>query len=135
MLVSTNGNAPPTYTNTLLNNGTAVISGAAYRISANPGGHTPEEISVDPATGELTFTKALYDKMTPSDLTQRTGPPARITIKATYQGKTTSYDFTVTDHFRPRRDHSSVVMEPDIYVIGGFTRMNFLDGGSFAFTP
>ena len=122
MLVSTNGNAPQSFTNTLLNNGTPVTSGAAYRISANPGGHTPEEISVNESTGEVTFTKALYDKMTPSDLTQPTGPPARITIEATYQGKTASYAFTVTDHFSPRDLHTSVVMGGDLYVIGGVTQ-------------
>ena len=119
LLVSTNGDAPQTYTNTLRLGTTPVTTGAAYRISANPGGHTPEEISVNERTGEVTFTKALYDKMTPSDLTQPTGPPARITIEAAYQGKTASYDFTVTDHFRPRGDHTSVVLGNDIYVIGG----------------
>ena len=133
MLVSTNGDAPQTYTNTLLNNGSPVTAGASYRISANPGGHTPEEISVNESTGEVTFTKALYDKMTPSDLTRPTGPPAVITIEATYQGKTKSYDFTVTDHFRPRRNHSSVAAGTDIYVIGGVTRMNsFVLGSSGA---
>ena len=121
MLVSTNGGAPQTYTNTLRLGTTPVTAGAVYRISANPGGHTPEEISVDAATGEVTFTKALYDKMTPSDLTQPPGPPAVITIEATYQGKTASYTFTVTDHFSPRRDYASAVLSGDLYVIGGRT--------------
>ena len=119
MLVSTNGNATQSFTNTLLNNGAPVTSGASYRISANSGGYTPEEISVDPATGEITFTKALYDKMTPSDLTQPTGPTALITIEATYQGKTASYAFTVTDHFSPRDLHTSVVLDGALYVIAG----------------
>ena len=117
MLVSTNGNASQTYTNNTLSLGTTpVTAGAAsYRISANPGSHTPEEISVNPDTGEVTFTKALYDNMTPSDLSQPTGPPAGITIEATYQGQKASYTFTVTDHFRPRRNHSSVVLGTDIW--------------------
>ena len=119
-----NGNADQSFTNTLLNNGTPVTSGAAYKISANPGGHTPEEISVDPATGEVTFTKALYDKMTPPDLTRSTGPAARITIEATHQGRTASFTFTVTDHFSPRDNHSSVVLGPYIYVIGGVTQIS-----------
>ena len=75
MLVPANGNAPQTFTNTLLNNGTPVTAGAAYRISANPGGHTPEEIRVNEGTGEVTFTKELYDKMTPSDPARPPGPP------------------------------------------------------------
>ena len=132
MLVSTNRNAPQSFTNTLLNNGAPVTAGASYRISANPGGHTPEEISVDPATGEVTFTKALYDNMTPLDLTQPTGPPARVTVEATYQGKTASYDFTVTDHFSPRDKHTSVVLGTDIYVIAGRTRSASLSVSSLA---
>ena len=122
MLVSTNSDAPQTYTNTLSLGTTPVTTGASYRISANPGSHGSEEISVDPATGEVTFTRALYDNMTPSDLTQPTGPPAVITIEAAYQGRKASYTFTVTDHFRPRSYHSSVVRGNDIYVIGGETQ-------------
>ena len=129
MLVSTNGNAPQTYTNTLSLGTTPVTAGASYRISANPGGRTPEEISVDPATGEVTFTKALYDKMTPSDLTQPTGPPALIIIEAAYQDQKASYTFTVTDHFSKRSLHTSVVMENDIYVIGGVLRNSGVSGG------
>ena len=45
---------PQTYTNTLRLGKTPVTEGASYRISANPDGHTPEEISVDPATGGVT---------------------------------------------------------------------------------
>ena len=119
-LVDTNGNATQTFTNTLLADGAAVTAGAAYRISANPGGYTSEEISVDASTGTVSFTKALYDKMTPSDPAQPTGPPAVITIEATHRGKTASYTFTVTDHFSPRRYHASAALSGALYVIGGF---------------
>ena len=45
-----------------------------------------------------------------------------MTVRATYRGKTASYTFTVTDHFSPREDHTAVVMDGDIYVIGGVIR-------------
>ena len=106
MLVPANGNAVQSFTNTLRLGTTRVTAGAVYSISANPGGHTPEEISVNERTGEVTFTKALYDTMTPSDPTRPTGPPATVTVQAAYQGKTASYRFTVTDHFSPRRLHN-----------------------------
>ena len=60
--------------------------------------------------------------MTPTDPTQPTGPPATVTVRAAYQGKTASYTFTVTDHFSPREEHTAVVMGGDIYVIGGTIR-------------
>ena len=125
MLVITNPNSDgtysdQTYTNTLLYNGKAVTSGAVYSIT-KPTGIT-NEIGFDTATGQVSFGKLLYDKMTPSDLAQATGPPQTVTVQAAYQGKTASYTFTVTDHFSPRWHHRSVVLGSDIYVIGGQTR-------------
>ena len=58
----------------------------------------------------MSFGKPLYDKMTPSDPAQATGPPQTVTVQAAYQGKTASYTFTVTDHFSPREGYSSVVL-------------------------
>ena len=132
MLVITNPNADgtysdQTYTNTLLYNGKAVTSGAVYSIT-KPTGIT-NEIGFDTATGEVSFGKLLYDKMTPSDPAQPTGPPQTVAVQAAYQGKTASYTFTVTEHFSPRENHSSVVLGDDIYVIGGKTR-NFSFSGS-----
>ena len=127
MLVAANGNVDQKYTNRLIlksarnPQGTPVTSGAVYSITEKPAGIT-NEITVDPATGEISFGKLLYDKMTPSDPTQATGPPQTVTVQAAYQGKTASYTFTVTDHFSPRDQHSSVVLGDDIYVIGGRRR-------------
>ena len=129
MLVSTNGNADQTFTSpALLYNGTAVTSGVTYSIAEKPPGFT-DEIAVNAATGQVTFGKVLYDKMTPTDPTQPTGPPATVTVRAAYRGKTASYTFTVTDHFSPREDHTAVVMNGDIYVIGGSLRSS---GGTAA---
>ena len=121
MLVAANGSADQKYTNRLLYNGTAVTSGAAYSITETPARIT-NQITVNSDTGEVSFGKPLYDKMTPSDPTQATGPPQRVTVQAAYQGKTASYTFTVTDHFSPREAYSSVVVGDDIYVMGGVTR-------------
>ena len=122
MLVSTNGNADQTFTSpALLYNGAAVTTGVTYSIAEKPAGFT-DEITVNAATGQVTFGKTLYDKMTPADPTQPTGPPATVTVRAAYRGKTASYTFTVTDHFSPREQHTAVVMGGDIYVIGGTLR-------------
>ena len=114
LLVSTNGNVDQTFTNTLRANGTAVTAGAAYSITEKPAGLT-NQITVNPATGEVTFGKPALDKVT-------TDGPQTVTIQAAYKGKTASYAFTVTDHFSPRDLHTSVVLGGDIYVIGGITR-------------
>ena len=114
MLVSTNGNADQTYTNTLLHNGTPVTTGAAYSITEKPAGLTGQ-ITVNEATGEVTFGAAALAKVNADG-------PRTVTLQATYQGKTASYTFTVTDHFSPRHYHSSVVMGNDIYVIAGTTQ-------------
>ena len=122
MLVSTNGNADQRFTSpALLYNGTAVTTGVTYSITKKPAGFT-DEIAVNAATGEVTFGRALYDTMTPTDPAQPTGPPATVTVRAAYRGKTASYTFTVTDHFSPRENHTAVVMGDDIYVIGGTIR-------------
>ena len=118
MLVSTNGNADQTYTNTLLNNGTPVTTGATYSITEKPAGLT-DQITVNEATGEVTFGKAAYDKVTADG-------PQTVTVQAAYQGKTASYTFTVTDHFSPRDLHTSVVLGGDLYVIGGVTEKLFV---------
>ena len=111
LLVSTNGNADQTFTNTLRANGTAPAAGATYRISAPAGYSGPITVSAD---GTVRFGKAAYDKVTADG-------PQTVTIEAAYQGKTASYTFTVTDHFSPRHYHSSVVLNGDLYVIGGRT--------------
>ena len=113
MLVSTNGNADQTYTNTLLHNGTPVTTGAAYSITEKPAGLTGQ-ITVNEATGEVTFGAAALAKVNADG-------PQTVTVQASYQGKTHSYAFTVTDHFSPRRDHASAVLNGDLYVIGGLT--------------
>ena len=112
LLVSTNGNADQTFTNTLRANGTAPAAGATYRISAPAGYSGPITVGAD---GAVRFGKAAYDKV-------NTDGPQTVTIEAVYQGKTASYTFTVTDHFSPRHYHSSVVLGNDIYVIGGTTQ-------------
>ena len=121
MLVVTNGNADQKHTNRLLiksgrdPEGTPVppaapgSPGAAFSITKKPAG-LANEITVNAATGEVSFGRALYDKITPSDITQPTGPPQTVTVQAAYQGKTASYTFTVTDHFSPRENHRSVVL-------------------------
>ena len=119
MLVSTNRNSdgtykPQTYTNTLLNNGTPVTAGAAYSITEKPAGLTGQ-ITVNEATGEVTFGEAALTKVNAHG-------PQTVTIQAAYKGGTASYAFTVTDHFSKRRNHTSVVMGGDIYVIGGFLK-------------
>ena len=111
MLVSTNGNAAQTYTNTLMNNGTPVTAGAAYSITEKPAGLT-NQITVNSTTGEVTFGAAALTKVNADG-------PQTVTVQAAYQGKTASYTFTVTDHFSPRRDHASAVLNGDLYVIGG----------------
>ena len=123
MLVSTNRNSdgtykPQTYTNTLLNNGTPVTAGAAYSITDKPAGLTGQ-ITVNEATGEVTFGKPALDKVNADG-------PQTVTIQAAYKGKTASYSFTVTDHFSPRDLHTSVVLGGDIYVIGGVTQKLFV---------
>ena len=130
MLVSTNRNSdgtykPQTYTNTLLNNGTRVTAGASYSITGKPAGLTGQ-ITVNPTTGEVTFGKAAYDKVTADG-------PQTLTVQAAYQGKTASYTFTLTDHFSKRSGHTSVVMGNDIYVIGGLVKNVGVapSGGSF----
>ena len=123
MWVFTNGNADQKYTNTLLNNGRAVTAdaGAVYSITEKPDGIT-NEITVDPSTGEVSFGRRLYNKMTPDDPAQPAVGPQTVTVQAALSGKTASYTFTVTDHFSPRESHGSVVLGDDIYVIGGRLR-------------
>ena len=109
LLVSTNGNTPQRFTNTLRANGTALSSGVSYRISA-PAGYTgPITVGAD---GAVRFGKAAYDKVTADG-------PQTVTIEAAYKGKMASYAFTLTDHFSPREGHTSVVLNNAIYVIGG----------------
>ena len=118
MLVSTNGNADQTYTNTLLHEGTPITSGVTYSIIDKPAGLTGQ-ITVNEATGAVTFGKPALDKVNADG-------PQTVTIQTAYKGKTASYAFTVTDHFSPRDLHTSVVMGDDIYVIGGITRKVFV---------
>ena len=113
MLVITNGSTDQTYTNTLISDGTPLSSGAAYSIIDKPVGIT-SQITVDADSGEVTFGKAAYDKVSSDG-------PQTVTVQAAYQGKTASYTFTVTDHFSGRDNHTSVVSGKYIYVIGGST--------------
>ena len=113
MLVSTNGNADQTFTNTLMHKGTPVTAGAAYSITGKPAGLT-DQITVNPTTGEVTFGEAALTKVNADG-------PQTVTVQAAYQGGTASYAFTVTDHFSPRRNHASAVLNGDLYVIGGRT--------------
>ena len=141
MLVITNPNPAAsgtymtqTYTNKLLYEGKAVTAGVVYSITGKPAGIT-NEITVDPTSGEVSFGKPLYDKMTPPVPPSATVPPSpvgpqTVTVQAAYQGKTASYTFTVTDHFSPRRYHSSVVLDSDIYVIGGEIRSSRISVGA-----
>ena len=138
MLVAANGNVDQTYTNRLFYNGKPVNLGAVYSITGKPAGIT-NEIAVNPTTGEVGFGKPLYDKMTPPVPPSATVPPPpvgpqTVTVQAAYQGKTASYTFTVTDHFSPRRYHSSVVLGSDIYVIGGETRSSSTSGSGSSLT-
>ena len=123
MLVGTNRNADGTYkpqtcTNTLLNNGTPVTTGATYSITEKPAGLTGQ-ITVNEATGEVTFGKPALDKVNADG-------PQTVTIQAAYQGGTASYAFTLTDHFSPRDLHTSAVLGGDIYVIGGVNQKLFV---------
>ena len=81
------------------------------------GGNPPPEAA-------LTFEQAAVRRSKMLVSTNRNGDgtykPQTVTVQAAYQGKTASYTFTVTDHFSPRRDHASAVLNGDLYVIGGF---------------
>ena len=122
MLVSTNGNADQTYTNTLMHKGTRVTAGAAYSITEKPEGFAGQ-ITVNPTTGEVTFGASALTKVNADG-------PQTVTVQAAYQGKTASYAFTVTDHFSKRSSHTSVVMGNDIYVIGGLLKNVGSTGGT-----
>ena len=119
MLIRTNssagGGSTQTFTNPLRLGTAPVTAGASYRIT-NPAGYAGP-ITVDPATGVLSFDQAAYNKVTSS----RT--PESVTVEAAHQGKTASYTFTLTDHFSPRDGHTSVVAGSNIYVIGGRTQI------------
>ena len=127
MLVSTNGNADQTYTNTLMHKGTRVTAGAAYSITEKPEGFAGQ-ITVNPTTGEVTFGAAALTKVNADG-------PQTVTVQAAYQGKTASYAFTVTDHFSKRSSHTSVVMGNDIYVIGGLLKDVSVGPSGSAFIP
>ena len=116
MLISTNGDAVQSFTNILLNNGTPVTSGAAYSITEKPAGLT-DQITVDSRTGEVRFGKPALDKVNADG-------PQTVTIQAAHQGSKVSFTFTLTDHFSPRMSHSSVVLEGEIYVIGGTVQLS-----------
>ena len=120
MLITTNLNSDgsfknQTFKNPLLNKtvrspaGTPVTSGVDYRISA-PAGYSGG-ISVA-ADGTVSFGAQALSEV-------NSGGPQTVTVEAAYNGKTASYTFTLTDHFSPRDNHSSVVLGKDIYVIGG----------------
>ena len=111
MLFSTNGGITQTFTNPPRLGTDPVTDDVSYRITSPAGYAGP--ITLDTATGVLSFGQAAYDKVTSS----RT--PETVTVEASHQGKTASYTFTLTDHFSPRDGHTSVVLGRDIYVLGG----------------
>ena len=111
MLFSTNGSTAQTFTITPRLVTTPLTSGVTYAVTEPAGCTGP--ITLDSAAGTVSFGREVYDKVT------RSRTPERVTVQATHQGKTASYTFTVTDHFSPRRGHTSVVAGGDIYVIGG----------------
>ena len=114
MFFSTNGITAQTFTITPWLGTTPLTSGVTYAVTEPAGCTGP--ITLDSAAGTVSFGREVYDKVT------RSRTPERVTVQATYQGKTASCTFTVTDHFSPRRGHTSVVAEGDIYVIGGNTQ-------------
>ena len=114
MLFSTNGNTTQRFTITPRLGTPPLTSGVTYAV-IEPAGYTGP-ITLDSAAGAVSFGREVYDKVT------RSRTPERVTVQATHQGKTASYTFTVTDHFSPRRGHTSVVAGGDIYVIGGNTQ-------------
>ena len=61
--------------------------------------------------------------------------PQTVTVQAAYKGGTASYAFTLTDHFSPRDNHTSVVMGNDIYMIGGVTQRFVSATGSIPGKP
>ena len=95
------------YTNELLVNGKPVDDGymadVTYTIT-EPADYAAKKITLNEKTGELSFENI----------------PAAVTVQAAHpQVGTAAYTFTVTDHFSKRNNYSSVVLGPDIYVIGG----------------
>ena len=112
ILFSTNGNTTQTFTNELRLGTTPVTAGVTYAITQPPGYTGP--ITLDPATGAVSFGREVYDKVT------RSRTPERVTVQATHQDRTASFTFTVTDHFTSRQDHASAVLNGELYVVGGY---------------
>ena len=112
ILFSTNGSTTQTFTNELRLGTTPVTAGVTYAIIQPPDYTGP--ITLDPATGAVSFGREAYIKVI------RSGTPERVTVQATHQDRTASFTFTVTDHFKPRQDHASAVLNGELYVVGGY---------------
>ena len=119
MLVSTNGGTTQRSTNTLLHKNRPVTAGAVYSIIRKSAGLT-NEITLA-ADGTVSFGQAALTKVNADG-------PLTITIQAAYQGKTATYDFTVTDHFSERRVSTSTAVYNDtLYIVGGNDGTNLRD--------
>ena len=99
--------AHQTYTNELLVNGKPATGNVSYRIVA-PTDFASKNIKIDENTGKLTFQE-----------------PVKVTVEATYAGKTATYTLTVIDHFSVRILSHSVAIgsgaNAGIYVLGGIS--------------
>ena len=119
LLVSTNGGTAQRSTNTLLYKNRPVTTGATYRIISKSAGLT-NEITLA-ADGTVSFAGPALAKVNADG-------PLKVTIQAAYQGKTATYDFTVTDHFSERQVASSTAVYNDtLYIVGGDDGTNLRD--------
>ena len=119
MLVSTNGGAAQRSTNTLLYNNRPVTTGATYRIIRKSAGLT-NAITLA-ADGTVSFAGPALTKVNADG-------PLTVTIQAAYQGKTATYDSTVTDHFSEREVRmSTAVWNDTLYIVGGSDGTNLRD--------
>ena len=80
-LFSTNGSTTQTFTITPRLGTTPLTSGVTYAVT-EPAGYTGP-ITLDSATGAVSFGQEVYNKVT------RSRTPERVTVQATHQGKTT----------------------------------------------
>ena len=119
MLVSTNGGVDQRSTNTLLYKNRPVTTGATYRIIRKSAGLT-NEITLA-ADGTVSFGRAALAKVNADG-------PLKVTIQAAYQGKTTTYDFMLTDHFSGREVNTATAVYNDtLYIVGGSSGTNLRD--------
>ena len=119
LLVSTNGGAAQRFANTLRYKNRPVTTGATYSIISKSTGLT-NEITLA-ADGTVSFAGPALAKVNADG-------PLKVTIQAAYQGKTATYDFTVTDHFSERKVYgSTAVLNDTLYIVGGSSGTNLRD--------